>query len=158
MLIHGLLALAIQAGGLPATAVAAVRPPAAAPQPKAAPRRPARVPFYTVLKQRGMSDAGIAIVRASEAKQAADTQRANAALRASAQDLQAVLRAPTLDTARLGDALRRRDSARAAIAAARTAAFVDALQALPAAERPILLRALGLGQPRPAAAPAPARQ
>jgi hypothetical protein len=159
MLIHGLLTLAIQAAALPATAVAAVQPPASAPQTKAAPvrtapARTARVPFYTRLKQRGLSDAAIAIVRASEAKQSAETQRATAALRSSGQDLRAILGAPTLDTARLGDALRRRDTARAAIAAARTAALVDALQALPAREKPIFLRALGMAPPAPAPAPA----
>jgi hypothetical protein len=62
--------------------------------------------------------------------------------------------APTIDVARLGDALRRRDAARARLEALGTTRLTEALRVLSPADRAVLVRGAGLVRPAQGAAPA----
>jgi len=140
---------------IPALLLAAAQTAAPArPAPAAPPQQAA--PAHARLKQLGFSDAGLAALRRVETARAAEFRQAAVGLRAVNDEIRALVAATAVDPARLGAALRRRDSLRATVASLETNRLLEVLQALSPSDRAILVRNIGLVRaPRPAAAQPP---
>jgi len=109
------------------------------------------------LRQLGFSEAGLQALRRAESARAAEVQRIAADLRTVNAEIRSLIAAPTIDAARLGNALRRRDTFRASLEASGTTGLLEALRALSPADQAILVRNIGLVRPAPRTAP-PARR
>lgn len=105
-----------------------------------------------------MSQAGIQTMRQTTARRSADFQRVRGNFRTANQELRSLAAAQQIDAARVGAAMRRRDSARAELEALSTTVILEALPTLAPADRAILARTAAGTAPRratqaPAAAP-----
>ena len=109
------------------------------------------------LRQLGLSEAGLQTLRRVESARAAEVQRIVADLRAVNAEIRSLIAAPTIDTARLGSALRRRDPLRANLEPSSPTSLLEGLRLLSPADQAILVRNIGLVRPAPRTAP-PARR
>ena len=135
--------------------VAALLAAQAAPPPPLTLAAPPAPSVEQNFRRSGLSEAGIAVVMRKQAEIGPQHERLVAAELQNAVELNSALAAPAPDVARLRLLLQRQDSLRAERAALRTSALVQMLEAVPAADRRILLGLYATAQPAPTELPRP---
>ncbi len=100
--------------------------------------------FYALLRQRGLSPAGLTIVARINEATGVTGRRLDSDLIAINREIATIVEAPPIDVDRLADSFARRNAIVAERQTLSTNALLETLRALTAADRPILARSVGL--------------